>query len=101
MSEQYSNQGTITTSTTSTQAAPDRTGILKRTQLIITNTSAAAVVTIAKGNVAAIQNYGIVLQPNGTYVEATDGGYICWQGPIQAVSNAAGSIAIVESFEVQ
>lgn len=72
---------------------------LRRTQMIITNSSAAAVVTIAKGDTAAIANKGIPLQPNGTYVEADDSGFRCWQGPVQVIASAAGGqVSVTESF---
>jgi hypothetical protein len=72
---------------------------LKRTQFIITNTSAVAVATITKGTTPAVANQGIILQPNGSYLESTDSGFTCWQGAIQAVGTGAGSLAIVETFE--
>jgi hypothetical protein len=95
---QSSSNRSVTTSGTSTQAVTEVTGGMKRTQLIITNTSAAAVVTIAKGDTVAVAGVGIRLQPNSAYVEATDGGYVCWQGNVQVVSDVAGSVAVVESF---
>lgn len=98
---QSSSQSSVTISATSVEAVPVRAGILKRTQLIVTNTSAAAVATITKGNVVAVSGVGIQLQPNGTYVESTDGGYTCWQGPVQVVGTAAGTISVVESFDDQ
>ena len=91
-----STAASITTS--SSQVLPRVLGSMKRTQLIITNTSLAAVATIMKTNVAVVANQGIVLQPNASYVESTDGGYECWQGQVQAVADAAGTLAIVESF---
>jgi hypothetical protein len=95
---QSSSQSSVTIGASSVQAIPDRSGILKRTQLVITNTSAASVATITKGNVVAVAGVGIILQPNGTYIESTDGGYVCWQGPVQVVGNGAGTISVVESF---
>jgi hypothetical protein len=95
---QYSNQISKSV-TTSQEIAPERAGYVKRTQLIITNSGANAV-TITKGNVAAIANIGIIIQPNGTYIEASDGGYLCWQGAVQAVSTAGTTLSIVESFQV-
>jgi len=87
----------ISVSTTSLQVANDRYG--KRTMLSITNTSAAAVITIAKGEVVAVAGAGIRLQPNNVYTESNDSGFRCWQGPIQIVADAAGTIGIVETFE--
>jgi hypothetical protein len=97
---QDSSNATFTTSSTSQQICHALTnGPLKRTQIIITNTSAAAVVTIAKSESVAIAGAGIVLQPNGSYIEATDGGYNCYQKQVQAVSDVAGTLAVVESYE--
>jgi len=98
MVNQSSASSSISTSSTSVEIAKNHSGVLKRTQLIIVNTSAAATLTITKGDTAAIAGAGIVLPPNGVYAESTDGGYLCWQGAIQAVSNVAGSVSIVESF---
>jgi hypothetical protein len=95
---QYTANNSATTGATSTTILPERSGILKRTQLIITNTGAVAV-TIVKGSNAAVLNQGIILQTNGVYLESTDGGYLCWQGEIQAISLANGSLSIVESFK--
>jgi hypothetical protein len=100
MAMQGTSSGTFTIGATSVEVAKNHTGILKRTQLIITNTSAAAIATIVKGDVAAVANAGVVLQPNGVYVESTDGGYTCWQGAVQVVGSAAGSVAVVESWDV-
>jgi len=88
----------VSVSATSTQIAPKRPLNLRRTQVIIINTSAAAIVTIAKGEVSAVANNGIRLLPNGSYAEATDGGYTCWNGAIQAISDIAGTISITENF---
>jgi len=72
----------------------------RRTQLIITNTSTAAIVTLCKGDdQLAIAGAGIRLPPNGSYLESTDSGFQCWQGEIQAVADAAGTIAVVEQLE--
>jgi hypothetical protein len=57
------------------------------------------VVTIAKGDSAAIANQGIVLQPTGIYSESTSEGFKCWSGAVQAIGSGAGSVAIVESWE--
>jgi len=70
-----------------------------RKALIVTNTSSSAVVTLAKGDVAAVAGAGIRLQPNSSYIESTDSGFTCWQGAIQAVADGAGTVAIVETYE--
>jgi hypothetical protein len=99
MIPQYSRNATVSVSTTSGQITQAITGNMMRTQLIITNTSTTAVVTIAKGDQVAIAGQGVVLQPKSTYVEATDGGYYCYQGTVQAICDAGtGSVAVVESF---
>lgn len=72
-----------------------------RTQFAIIPLSAGVTVTIAKGDQAAVANAGIVLIQNQPYVEATDGGYICWQGPVQIVASGAGSVAVMESWVQQ
>ena len=91
----------LSISTTSLEVCKTRAGGgLVRTQLIITNTSSTATkATIAKGDQAAVSLAGIVLGPSGTYVEATDGSYTCYQGPVQVVGDGSGTIAVVESFE--
>lgn len=90
----------LNVSGTSTEVMATRYGDLRRTQFLITNTSAAAVVTITKGDVtAATSGSGIVLQPLGTYFESSDSGFVCWQGAIQAVSTVAGTIGLTEVFE--
>lgn len=95
-----SNRNISLGATTSTEIIPAVSSQrVVRTQMIITNTSAAATVTIAKQSTAATANAGIPLLPNGTYLEATDGGYICYQGAVQAYGTVAGSVAIVESFD--
>jgi len=86
-------------SATSTQVLPAVTGAMQRSQFIITNTSAAAIVTIAKGEVSATAGAGIRLSPGSSYLESTDSGFKCWQGAVQAVADAAGTIAIVQSFQ--
>lgn len=90
----------VTIGTASVQACLAVMGGYKRTQLIITNTSAAAVATIAKSKVAAVAGYGIRLPPNGSYLESSDSGFTCWQDEIQVIADAAGSVAVVEQLEV-
>jgi hypothetical protein len=96
---QNTRNESITIGATSVQVAPTVNKSVKRSQLIITNTSAAAVATVVKGDLVAVSGVGIILQPNGVYIEATDGGYTCYQGPIQCVGNGAGTVVIVETFE--
>jgi hypothetical protein len=98
LAEQISSTNALGVSATSITIAQERTGAAERQQFIITNTSAAQVVTIVKGSAAAIAGQGIILQPNGSYGESTDGGFVCWQGEMQAVATGAGTVSIVETF---
>lgn len=97
MAQQSNANYIYTVGTSSGEAVPDRNPLkARRTQLIITNTSAAAVVTVAVGTVPAVANQGIVLQPKQSYLESSDSGFECWQGAVQVIGDVAGSIAIVE-----
>lgn len=86
----------VSVSTTSTEALS--TYNVKRKMFAITNTSTTAVITIAKGDVAAVAGAGIRLQPNGTYFESNDQGFVCWQGAIQVVADASGTIGVTETI---
>lgn len=89
-----------TLSTTSLEILPQVSGTgYKRTQIIITNTTAGLVATIIKGSNSAVNGQGIILQPNGSYVEASDGGFTCWQGAVQGICTGAGTLSIVETKE--
>jgi len=94
---QKTANGTVTISTTSVEAIPNRQ--TRRTSFLIVNTSAAAIATIAKGDIAAVANQGIVLQPTGIYSESNGDNFTCWQGAIQIVGSGAGSCALVETYE--
>lgn len=96
--EQISRAGSVTVSATTTQACNRVVGGYTRTQLVITNTSAAAVVTLTKGMNAAIAGEGIRLSPGSSYLESTDSGFMCWQDEIQVVADAAGTVAVVETL---
>ena len=96
--EQISRSGSVAVSATTTQACNRVVGGYTRTQLIITNTSAAAVVTITKGMNAAVAGEGIRLSPGSSYLESTDSGFLCWQEEVQVVADAAGTIAVVETL---
>jgi hypothetical protein len=98
-STQMIQNSSASVSATSTQVLPAVSGSLVRSQLIITNTSAAAVVTIAKGEISATAGAGIRITPGSSYLESTDSGFRCWQGSVQAVADAAGTVAIVQSFQ--
>lgn len=97
---QGSNQFEITVNTPSIQILPRVSGSLIRTQLVIQNTSTASqTITIRKSDLPAVVNQGIVLIAGFSYVESTDGGYLCYQGAVQAISDAAsGNLSMTESF---
>lgn len=98
---QTQRNGSASPTTSSSELLTARIGAQKRTQLIITNTHATSVVTIAKGDAAAVAGQGIVLQPKQAYVESTDGGYECWQGAVQIIADAAATVAFSEGMVVQ
>jgi len=98
--EQGSRNFQITVNDSSVQILAPITGELQRTQIILTNISTTGQkITIAKQDNAATAYEGIVLNQGEHYVEASDGGYLCYQGAVQAIASAAaGSLAITESF---
>jgi hypothetical protein len=96
---QITQNDTASVSATSSEVLHNVSGDLVRSMLIITNTSAAAVVTLAKGDIVAVAGSGIRLSPGGSYIESTDSGFTCWQGAIQAVSDIAGSLGVCQTFE--
>jgi len=70
-----------------------------RKTLVIRNvsTDATSEITIVLGNAVATAGSGIVLRQFDTYVESTDAGYECWQGPVNTIcNNANGTLAIFE-----
>ena len=96
---QWTRNESVTLAVTSTEIAKEVNAPgLRRTMLAITNTSAAAVATLAKGNVAAIAGAGIILQPNGTYIESDDNAFRCWQGGVQVIGSVVGTVSVVETF---
>jgi hypothetical protein len=80
---QHSTQTSQVTTTASIQALNDRFG--RRTSYVITNTDTSAVVWIALGITPAV-------------IGDTQG-YRCWNGAVQVVSSATGSIATHETWE--
>lgn len=98
VSEQLVRNAAAVTGATSARICDKITLGYRRSQLIITNTSAAAVVTITKGSNPAVAGEGIRLNPSGSYLESTDSGFLCWQDEVQAISDVAGSVAIVETL---
>ena len=90
----------VAVSTANAIACNKVSGGYKRTQLCITNTSAAAVVTICKGDEQlAVAGAGVRIPPNGAYFESSDSGFTCWQGEVQAIADAVGTVAVVEQLE--
>lgn len=105
MNIQQSSNEEANVTTTSAQVVKNTnttmSGSFERTQIIITNTSSTAVITLNKSDYPAVANKGIILQPNQAYIEATDGGFTCWQGQIQAIGNASGTLSIVQTFRAR
>jgi len=91
--------GSVTVSTASTLACAIVQGQYKRTMVIITNTSSTANVTLTLGKNAAVAGSGIRLPPNANWWQSSDSGLTCWQDEIQAIADAAGTIAVVEQLE--
>jgi hypothetical protein len=88
----------LSVDTTSIPAMNMVAGKVRRKQWSIQNTSAAAVVSIRRGDSEATAGEGLNLLPNGVTSESNDNGYKCWQGPIQIVSDVAGTVAVSEVF---
>ena len=88
------NTSFVTGATSAQAVSDDRGGQLVRSSFVITNTSAAAVITVNKGDVAAVQGEGIRLNPSEKYGESTDSGFECWQGAVQIISDVAGTIGL-------
>lgn len=97
---QQTRNDLVSVSATSTTICKPVTGNKRRIQMIITANTAGVTVTIAKGDVSAVATYGLPLNSSSTYIEATDGGFQCWQGQVQAVATGAGTVSVVETFEV-
>jgi len=91
----------ITLSTTSVQVAVGR----PRRAIYFRNSSTGVqIITVVPSNVqAAVDGYGIVLKPGESFTDSSvagendDNGYRSYQGPYNAISNAAG--AILSIFE--
>lgn len=88
----------FTIGATSVQVLAPRTAGL-RVSWYLTNVSAAAEATIAKGETAAVADAGVVLQPNSTMFEASGDRLHCWQGAVQVVGSGAGEVGISEEWE--
>lgn len=97
---QYTNNQVVAVTTASVEVLPTCAGRKRRTGFLITNTTTGSdVVTIAKGDVAAIAGSGIILSPSLNYAESNSEGFLCWQGAVQVVSTGSHNIAVVETFD--
>lgn len=97
---QQSGGSTVAVSGTSTEILGSRVGFSKRRKsFTIVPTTAGVIVTVVKGDVPAVALSGIVMQQYQIMTESSSEGYVCFQGPIQAVASAAGAVAISEDFE--
>lgn len=82
----------IAVADTSTIICPERsTG---RVVYVLTNTGATTI-TINLGQTAAVANSGIILLPNGSWMEDCGYGYPIWNGIITAIGSAAGGTLAV------
>lgn len=66
----------------------------------ITNTSSTAICYVAKGDMAAVVGRGLPIYPGQTMSEFSMPGAPSWQGAVQVIADAAGTIAISQTFEV-
>lgn len=98
---QQTRNDLVSVSATTTTVCKPVVGNKRRIQMIITANTAGVTVTIAKGDTAAVATYGLPLSSGMSYVEATDGGFQCWQGQVQAVASGNGTVSVVETFEIQ
>lgn len=84
-------------SATSTEILPAN---VKRVAFSVIPLTTGVVVTLAKGSVVAVAGNGVVLTKNQPYFESDGQPFHCWRGPVQAVSDASGTVAISEVIEV-
>lgn len=94
--EQQTRNESVVVGATSVQCCQKVTGKLRRVQLVIGNTSAAATVTLVLGPNPAVAGAGIRLSPGGQYLESTDSGFQCWNYEVQVIADAAGTVSVVE-----
>lgn len=97
--DQSARNYSFTTGATSLLMVNDVPAGMKRTDLIVTNTSAAAVISMARGEAPAINGEGIRLSVNSGWSDSTDSGRKCWQGQIQIISDVAGTVSVSEGYE--
>lgn len=93
-----SNAITKSVNTTAVELLPTRLGRTRRTQFIVTNSSATTL-TLSKGETVTA-GQGLVLYQNQTYIESDDAGFDCWQGAVYAVASAATTAVAVEVFDL-
>jgi len=91
----------VTVGTSSTRIAEARQGSgsgQKRRVIVVRNISTAGqTVTVSLGLSQASANNGIVLKQNESFTDSSEAGYDCFQGTINAISDAAGAtLAIME-----
>ena len=93
----YGTRNTATAvSGTSTEVLPARWG--KRSAFSITCVTAGVRISIFKGEDPAVLDQGLTKQTFDPFVESTDAGFQCWQGPIQVIASGAGSVAVSETL---
>jgi len=86
-------------STTAVIVADRRPDSAPRKAIYIRNSSTAGqVITLSPSDAApAVSSYGIVLKPGECWVDSTSEGYKCWQGSVNAISDAInGQVSVFE-----
>lgn len=97
--QQATKNTSVSVSTSSAEALQNRAdqADTRRTMFSITALTGSVTVTVAKGDVPAVANQGIVLTQNQTYLESNDAGFPCWQGAVQVIASGSGTIAVSET----
>lgn len=72
---------------------------IRRKLFSIVSLTAGVTTTIAKGDVPAVANNGIVLSQGQGVWESDGENFQCWKGAIQVIASGAGTIAISEMME--
>lgn len=101
MAEELNWQATrnenVAVTTASSQVCIPRNNANKRIVLLIRNISGNGTrITLSLSNFPAVANVGIVLEDGESLTDTSDISYECWQGPIQAIGSAAGTLTIFE-----
>jgi len=89
----------LTVSTASVIVSSVRPENNQRKMILVRNisTNAADIISISLGENAAIANKGIVLNPNESFYDVSDNGYVAHQGMINAIcATANGVLSITE-----